>query len=492
MTILSRHLVRAMLGPFFFSLSALTGILFLTAVAEQMEDFSGKGLGWEVIVEFLILTLPHTLALTLPMAVLVAVLHAFSEMTAANEITAMKAGGISPTNILRPLLGVGILTAATVYVFNDAILPEANHRLSGLMQDVNRKSPTFVLKEQAVNRLEAGLDGRIVHLVAREIDNSTSTLHDVQVVDQNDPRRRSITWADSAHVEFSPNRTDLYMTLYDGVSYQTTEQDPSVLDRSAFASQQVQFAGVGDVFERGDSNLRNERELSVADLRQRVADEEVARARLLEEIRSLNVDAVRGALGYEMRDTAMVAALSASGVAIGRAAEMASLTSAPGATAPDLAQYDRVTTEVQRRTNNSIASFGQRIINARKYRVEIYKKSSLAFACIVFVILGAPLAARFPNGGLGLVIGASTAIFSIYYIGLIGGENLADSGRLPPLLAMWGTNLVFLLVGVLLYRRMGSETSTGRGGGVDELLWKLRSALGSLRPGVHRATSEGS
>jgi len=485
MTILSRHLVRAMLGPFFFSLSALTGILFLNAVADQMEDFSGKGLEWQVIGEFLLLTLPHTLALTLPMAVLVAVLHAFSEMTAANEITAMKAGGVSPGNILRPLLGVGVLTAATVFIFNDQILPEANHRLSNLLQDINRKSPTFVLKEQAVNRLEAGEDRRIFHLVAGEIDNRTSTLRHVRVVDQNDPTRRTVTWADSAYVRFSPNRTDLYMTLYDGISLRTGLEDPAAFDRSEFDSQQIQFAGVGDVFERVESDLRNERELNVSDLLGRARAEEEARVRLLAEVGRVNVDAVRGALGHPVRDSAMTSALDDTESAIGRAAQLLGSGTASG---PPLVQYDRMTAEAQRRTSNARASWVQREVNARKYRVEVHKKGALAFACIVFVILGAPLAARFPNGGLGLVIGASTAIFSVYYIGLIGGENLADAGRLPPPVAMWGTNAIFLFVGVLLYRRMGSETSTGRGGGLDELGWKLRQALGALRP--RRVTPE--
>jgi len=476
-----------MLGPFFFSLSALTGILFLNAVAEKMEDFSGKGLEWQIIVEFLVLTLPHTLALTLPMAVLVAVLHAFSEMTSANEITAMKAGGISPVNILRPLLGVGILTAATVYVFNDAILPEANHRLSNLLQDINRKSPTFVLKEQAVNRLEAGMDGRIYHLVALEIDNRTSTMKDVRVVDQNDPRRRVITWADSARVAFSENRTDLYMTLYDGISFQTSDRDPAVLDRSEFTSQQIQFAGVGDVFERGGSTTRGEREVSVAVLRQRTRAERERRSSLLAEVGQANVDAVRAALGYTPADSSLASSLESTAVAIGRAADF--VTPSSNISTPALSSYDRLSGEARRNNNNAIGSYTQSEINARRYRVEIYKKGSLAFACIVFVILGAPLAARFPNGGLGLVIGASTAIFSIYYMGLIGGENLAESGRLPPLVAMWGTNVIFLIVGVLLYRRMGSETSTSRGGGLDELLFALRSAL----PGRRRrdAASEG-
>jgi len=471
MKILTRHIVRAMLGPFLFALSALTGILFLNAIAEEMADLSGKGLGWQVIGEFLLLTLPHTLALTLPMAVLVAVLHAFSEMTSANEITAMKAGGISPGNILRPLLGIGLLAAVTVYVFNDQILPEANHRLSNLLQDINRKSPTLALKEQAVNRLEAGEDRRVFHLIAGRIDNSTSQLWDVRVVDQNDPTRRSITWADSASIRFSPNRTDLYMTLYDGASLQTGERDPAVLDRTEFASQQLQFAGIGDEFERSQSEIRNERELTVGDLRDRAQQEDARREELTETIHTVSVDAVRGALGYPIADSAMAAAMENTEFAITRADELFGRTGTAGA---PLVQYDRFTSSAQTRASSAVAGYQQRVINARKYRVEVHKKAALAFACIVFVILGAPLAARFPNGGLGLVIGASTAIFSIYWMGLIGGEKLAEPGYVPPWVAMWGTNAIFLALGILLYLRMGRETSTNRGGGLDEILWRIR------------------
>ncbi len=478
MKILTRHIVRAMLGPFVFALSALTGILFLNAVAEEMEDLSGKGLEWQVIAEFMVLTLPHTLALTLPMAVLVAVLHAFSEMTSANEITAMKAGGISPGNILRPLLGAGLLAAATVYLFNDQILPEANHRLSNLLQDINRKSPTLVLKEQAVNRLEAGEDRRVFHLVAREIDNQANTLRDVRVVDQNDPRRRTITWADSAWITFSPNQTDLYMTLYDGVSLQTSGEDPAVFDRSEFASQQIQFAGVGDEFERGTSDLRNERELTVADLRRRARTEDEERAELVADVRGVTVDAVHGALGYELEDSAMVAAMERTVNSMRTAMDIFGQTGAEGSS---LNVYDYVTLEASRRTSGASAGYNQRVLNAREYRVEVHKKAALAFACIVFVILGAPLAARFPNGGLGLVIGASTVIFSIYWMGLIGGEKLAEPGYVPPWVAMWGTNVVFLALGVFLYRRMGRETSTTRGGAFDEILWKVGRLFRSRR-----------
>ena len=124
MSILTRYLIRAHVGPMLFALSVLTSLLFLNAVAQRMEDLVGKGLGWQVIGEFMLLSLPHTVALTLPMSVLVAVLYAFSEITAANEFTALAAGGVRPARILIPLLGVGAILGGVVLFFNDRVLPE--------------------------------------------------------------------------------------------------------------------------------------------------------------------------------------------------------------------------------------------------------------------------------------------------------------------------------------------------------------------------------
>ena len=87
--VLPIYLIRAHLGPFLFALATITGLLFVNAVAQRVDSLVGKGLPWQVIVEFLILSVPHTIALSLPMAVLVAVLYAFSDMAASNEITAM-------------------------------------------------------------------------------------------------------------------------------------------------------------------------------------------------------------------------------------------------------------------------------------------------------------------------------------------------------------------------------------------------------------------
>ena len=112
-----------------------------------------------------------------------------------------------------------------------------------------------------------------------------------------------------------------------------------------------------------------------------------------------------------------------------------------------------------------------------RYDVEIQKKFSLAAACVVFVLIGAPVALRFPRGGVGLVIGVSFAIFGLYYVGLIAGETLADKGYLPPWVAMWIANIILLTIGLALAARMGRESATTRGGDFTELLVTARAKV---------------
>ncbi|MGH7622436.1 MAG: LptF/LptG family permease, partial [Gemmatimonadaceae bacterium] len=125
-----------------------------------------------------------------------------------------------------------------------------------------------------------------------------------------------------------------------------------------------------------------------------------------------------------------------------------------------------------------------------RYGVEIQKKFSLAAACIVFVIVGAPIALRFPRGGVGLVIGVSFLIFAIYYVWLTMGESFADKNFISPALAMWGDNVLFLLIGLAFVWRMGHERVTGRGGGVGEMADATRAwfARQRQRVGLGRAT----
>jgi lipopolysaccharide export system permease protein len=115
-----------------------------------------------------------------------------------------------------------------------------------------------------------------------------------------------------------------------------------------------------------------------------------------------------------------------------------------------------------------------------RYDVEIQKKFALSAACVVFVLIGAPVALRFPRGGVGLVIGVSLGVFAIYYVGLIAGESLADRAYLTPFWAMWAANVILTGVGLVLLARMGREGATSRGGDMSELTDAVRANFAKL------------
>jgi len=191
--IINRYVLKEHIGPFVFALSALTSLLLLQYIARKFGDLVGRGLSWQVITEFMLLSIPFTVAMTLPMAVLVAVLHAFSRMASENEITALKAGGISTRSLMRPALVGSVFLAMFMLWFNDQILPRTNHELATLQIAILRTKPSFALKEQVINGIKEGQ----LYLRAGYIDREQSgRLRDVTIYDVSDASRRRTIFGD--------------------------------------------------------------------------------------------------------------------------------------------------------------------------------------------------------------------------------------------------------------------------------------------------------
>jgi lipopolysaccharide export system permease protein len=87
----------------------------------------------------------------------------------------------------------------------------------------------------------------------------------------------------------------------------------------------------------------------------------------------------------------------------------------------------------------------------RRYQVEIQKKTAIPVACLVFVLLGVPLAVLTRKGGMGASFGFSLGFFTLYYLCLVGGEELADRQLLSPWLAMWAANIIMGAAGAALF-----------------------------------------
>ncbi|MGH6693507.1 MAG: LptF/LptG family permease, partial [Gammaproteobacteria bacterium] len=263
MAILTRYMLRTHLGPFLFALSVLTGLLFVNTVARRFEDLAGKGLALTVILEVFALSLPHIIALTLPMAVLVAVLYGFSALAADNEITALKASGTNLVRLLGPLLFAGVLLAGFMLWFNDRLLPETNHRLKNLLSDVARKSPTFQLKEQVINPIRTEDMRAQYFLQAASIDRLTNRLRDVVIYDLSTGKKARTVYADSGRMAFNREQTDLFLTLYNGWVHELDNYEANKFQRVRFQQYLLMIEGIGDEFKRVQEGHRSDREMSL-------------------------------------------------------------------------------------------------------------------------------------------------------------------------------------------------------------------------------------
>lgn len=459
MKILTRYVLRSLAGPFMFAFVLLTGLLFVNSVAQQLDKLAGKGLPPEIIAEALFLVFPHTIALTLPMAVLVAVLYAFGELAAASEIVAMSASGVRPRSILVPALAMGIFVGGITYTFNDWILPEANHRLKNLRSSIREKSPTFQLRERAVNRIDAQ-DGKGPYfLKANSIDPVSSELTDVVIYDmsrQNAGRRT--TYADKGTVAMNRLSTDLQLRLEDGSVYEVGVREPGTFEQTGFAEQLHVLRGVGDLFEESGSDFRGDREMSVSHLRAAIAATRAEIDSLREESQRRTIQAVQQTLGRGAAADSLRSASASSGYRAGSVFD----------------QHTPILRHTTAASANRIATLHR---NANQYAVEVHKKYVIASACIAFVMLGLPVAIRFPRGGVSLVIIVSTAVLALYQVGLNNGEDFADRGSADPFWAMWLPNLVFLALGLFMVMRMGRWVGSVRGGGWQEMISRASSLL---------------
>ncbi len=410
-------------------MNALTLLMLLDQLAKQFHRLVGKGLEARVIAEVFFYSIPFILAVIVPMAVLVAVLYAFNRLAGDNEISALKASGVSLARITAPVVVASMFVAVGLVWFNDTVLPEANHRLASLRSSIARKEPTFALQERGVNEVVE----RRLFIQAAYIDNASNRLDNVTIWDERDIDRSRTIYADSGLMAFNESMTDLYLTLYDGKIEETRRESPEAFREVWFATNYVRIPEIGNELNRDLTRYRSDRELPIDSMRVRVADAIVQGDRTEDVSRAMALGATAGRLG---------------GLAPDLEARLPTDSAGPAWRAWDTGRRLRVPSAAYNAFRANAIELRRHREAANRFSVEIWKKFTIPAACVVFVLIGVPIAVRYRRGGVGLVVGVSLGVFCLYYVALIGGEKLADRQFVSPSLAMWSPNILFLLVGV--------------------------------------------
>jgi lipopolysaccharide export system permease protein len=195
-TILDRYLVAELGGPFVFGLSAFTLIFVATQllalgrlISEEHAPF------WAALVYFL-WQMPQFVVLAIPMAMLLGTLLAMQRLSGESEITAMKAGGISLSRIVAPLLLLGVGVSLVSLVLQEVVVPIANDQAAYVRQSVIEHASPALANLQAVTPLPGG--GKQV-TIAGAFDVQTQGLLNVTVIRyDNRQQPQEIIFADRA------------------------------------------------------------------------------------------------------------------------------------------------------------------------------------------------------------------------------------------------------------------------------------------------------
>jgi lipopolysaccharide export system permease protein len=432
--LIPRYILRALLGPFVFSLSCLMFIFLLHFVMRYIDQLVGKGLSAWVIIELISLNLAWMVVLAVPMSVLVATLMAFGDMSQTNEITAMKAGGMSFINMLLPVLIAGGAVAFLLILFNNDVLPEANHEAKVLTLDIRKKKPTLNIVAGYFSREIPGYS-----ILVRKTFQESNDLEGITLYDYTKPNVNVVVTARRGTISFSSDYRRLVLNLEDGEIHELDATTLQTYRRIDFMNHRISMAVEGFEFARSETDAfsRGDRELSAAAMFGIVDS--------LGQVRLSKEESLRQAIREDMAKTLAGRADTTMDRTVRRLQDRLVQT--------DLSRNRKMSSMVQNEISQ-IAFLGKQM---NQYAVEIHKKYSIPAACIVFVLVGLPLGVMVRRGGFGMAATLSLGFFVLYWACLIGGEKLADRGILSPFWGMWSANFLIGTMGLFLIARVSRE-----------------------------------
>jgi len=428
--ILYRYILRSHLAPFLFSLVVLIFIFLLQFVMKFIDQLVGKGLSTWVIFEVIVLNLAWMLVLAVPMSVLVATLMAFGNLSANHEVTSMKAAGVSLVRMMMPVLLAAAVVTVLLFFFDNDVLPEANHRAKTLMIDIRRKKPTLTLQPGLFSQEITGYS-----ILVRKTFEPSNDLEGITIYDYTDPKASVLTTAERGTISFSADYRNVIMDLQNGEIHELATDRFKEYRRIRFEKHRIAMKAEGFEFERSPDNAfaRGDRELNIQ-----------AMMAFVDSLRSVNA-----AIGKRIDD--LNAQLST----------LRSTERSAGDVDSTFARQDSLarTRAIEAMIQSERSHLEYNNIRIDQYMVEIHKKYAIPAACLVFVLVGAPLGMMARKGGFGVAASLSLGFFLFYWACLIGGEKLADRGLATPFLGMWAANILLVILGVYLTIRTSRETS---------------------------------
>ncbi|MBN1348189.1 LptF/LptG family permease [candidate division KSB1 bacterium] len=454
MLILPRYIIRQHIGPFVFGCLVITLLFLLNLIFRELGRFLSKGLDILTVIEFFFLNLAWIIALSVPMAVLTATLMAFGRLSADNEITAIKASGISLYRIIAPVLIASTGLAIFLIWFNNNVLPDFNHRVRVLTSNITTKRPTIDIEPGVM--LQMDNFNLMVQKILEEKEGF-SLVRNIVIFDKSNPRYNKTIAAERAEILVDADNDQVLLTLYNGEMHEIEWAKLENYRSLKFPRHSLSIIVPNMKLNRIESEYYGDREKSAQVMLKEVRGNRQQILKKSAQLNAIILPALNRFLELELPDSLQ----QNDGINYRLAGSTKPYAYLPKWKQPESNRIERLISE-HRKLLQKVKNEKSLIANyTRKNHVllvEVHKKYSIPVACIVFIIIGAPLGILSRRGNMAVSGGIGLFFFILYWAFLIAGEELADRQFISPAVAMWAPNVIVGLFGVYLVVSTVKET----------------------------------
>lgn len=447
-------ILQSFLPLFMMTFCICLFIVLMQFLWRYIDDLVGKGLGVDVIAELFFYAALTMVPMALPLAILLASLMIFGNLGETFELTAMKAAGISLLRTMAPLIILMVLIATGAFFFQNNVLPVAQTKMWTLLFSMRQKSPELEIPEGVFYDQIPGYN-----LFVQEKNRETGMLYDMMIYDVSRGfENSSIILADSGKMTITPDKTHLFLRLWQGESFENLKDAAAGMKnvpyrRESFDTKEIMLRFDANFNRMDEQGMRNqyvgkdmaELQATIDSVTERVDSLGGVYSKDLREKPVLNLSPyqlryVNGKAERELRKpVSMAKPLDIDSVFRGSSSGFA------------LNYLNQALAKVQRQHQEyefTALSMADDLKTIRRHAIELQKKFTLSFACIIFFFIGAPLGAIIRKGGLGTPLVISVLLFIFYYIIDNMGYKFARDGKLAVWQGMWLSAAVLLPLGI--------------------------------------------
>ena len=445
MNTLNKYLFKQSLVPFLLSVAVITTVLFLQFLIRAVDRFLGKGLDVITIFEYLFLNMAWIIALSVPMSLLISSVMTFGRMSQQNEITALKSAGVNLFNIIKPSLWFSLFVAVLLCIFNNFVLPEMNYNARLLAKDIYQKKPELTI--------EPGYFVDMIPqytIIVKQLDGKD--FKDVRIFSKNDTSEQTTIYADSGNLKSDGNI--ITINLKNGEIHEIDLTDYDYYRKIKFDTHQIIISLDDLILNRTSESNRTDREMRVPQML-----EEIQKNRVFINAIYKRIDDIKDNLDIEKTPSDLISIVSEIEKLKLKKSKEISKNKNQIADGMEINEEIIGLNNTSRQLQNEFTILNNYKKTNNKFRVEIHKKFTLAVACILFTLVGAPLGILVKRGGITIASALSITFFLIYYILLIWGEQLADRNLLNPGIGSWLPNIILFISGIIILKQSNRKNS---------------------------------